>query len=369
MKIVFKFYYNSIIDYCSCTFLSSQIKQKYPKASQHDVSYFVRFFDKEKKGMIHFNTLMEFMESITNSDQIPDLIGICKNIADNLSHKMDKTIEEYFTVANIKENEEISVSEFFDKVGKPFDLKRKEAYFLYYKAKSNNEKERLTGGDIKTILEGKLFDEFKIICAPENISHDLTEGIVKLYDIIFTESGNIAEELLFKLFNIPKGDNNKDKLITKAEFSEGLNKLSLHFTGKQIADIIEFAHANKSESISLLEFTESVKTLRKQITFKYNKILKNESIQIKKEEKKEDLTFMNIKENIRILKENTNLSKYCNDLDSLSNLIDFPYDSFKFDPNKHFMKNDEEDISKKKFTILSSKKAALFVYYASFNKV
>lgn len=68
-------------------------------------------------------------------------------------------------------------------------------------------------------------------------------------------------------------------------------------------------------------------------------------------------TISEMKENLRLLKEKTLLPKYCPDFEKLESLIDFPFGSFKLDPQKHFMR-EEEETKKKKITICTTRKAA-----------
>ena len=247
---------------------------KYPNADQMNIFKLVRSLDSEKAGLIPFMRLMEFIENNTTIPAFPDADSICSKIANAIVKDKQKNVYEYLASLNIKEKDAISVIDFAERIGKPSGITAKDAYYVYYKIKPITEK-RLSGETLKTVFENQLEEgnqdeqvshikeETVIEDAPEDMNKELAVGIVKLYDLIFAESSKkrMSEQLVYDKF-----DTDKSRSLNKFEFKEGLKKLGLKLTEKEIEEMIIFADTNKDGKISLQEFLNAIKKVRKKIT-------------------------------------------------------------------------------------------------------
>lgn len=247
---------------------------KYPDADQTNIRNLVRCLDTEKKGLIPFIGFMEFIENNTTLPAFPDADEICEKIAKAIVNDKHKKISEFFAELNIKEKDFISVRDFLERIGKPFGVTGKNAYYVYYKIKPITE-QKISGGTLQNILESQLEEDDhaeqdnqnKEVAAieesPEDLNKELAVGFVKLYNLVFSETSKkrMSEHLVFEMI-----DTDKSKSLGKFELKEGLKKIGLQLSDKEVEEMIIFADTNKDGKIAFQEFLNAINKVRKKIS-------------------------------------------------------------------------------------------------------
>jgi len=262
-----------------------------------DLKLLTRFLDTSKKGMISFADIMEFITDYSEESKYPEPEDIIIAIATKLINSEKKTMKEYIENLNIGVTEFIPVSVFVDTIMKPFEVSRKDSYYLYGVMKDANNKNRVNAATLINTVEDRRVEIIKsqeaapsgtLSPQPEqtpnksqevskqeiskqeivdtgDLNRPLAAAVLDLYNILFSADSTrrMNEKTVFKLF-----DTDENSYLSKAEFIRGLKKLKLNFTPEQVNEIIEFADKDKSGTISLSEFLEMVKLARSNVVTK-----------------------------------------------------------------------------------------------------
>eukprot|EP01022_Parablepharisma_sp_SALTPOND_P033931 TRINITY_DN8_c0_g1_i1.p3 TRINITY_DN8_c0_g1~~TRINITY_DN8_c0_g1_i1.p3 ORF type:complete len:989 (-),score=126.44 TRINITY_DN8_c0_g1_i1:6417-9383(-) len=291
MKKVFFVQKECVVDYISATGLVSITKKKYPEVQVPGVIALSKFLDKQKKGLVSFVTIMEYIKDYSEISKYPNVEDMRKDIAMKLLDKEGKSMKEYVEEIGVGVGENIPVRVFVEKIVTPFGIQKRDAYYLYDQLREGTQT-RLNAATLINQIEekrGDLMNEQNLALLPEDVYEDiksepenevvtdtgdfskpLADSVLELYNLIFAEDAKkrMSEVAVFRVF-----DTDANGYLSKAEFRNGLAKLKLKFTSEQINEIIEFADKDKNGNISMAEFMEMVKISRARITTqKANKV-------------------------------------------------------------------------------------------------
>lgn len=248
---------------------------------------------------------MGFVTKYSKTSEYPETEGLCKDIAGQLLEK-EKTIEDYTRELGVSLNNTIPVPEFIANVASPYNIEKKDAYYLYYTLKEDpkkdlkartliekveeyrnelvREKEELFGGNQneeskshesievkkeikkevkKTVKKDESKGGSKIGSKfPVRPNRPLPVAVVELYNLLFapTAKRRMNERMVFKIL-----DTDGNGMLTRQEFLKGITKLRIKFTPEQVDEIFDFADINQEGNVCTEEFLGMIQLARERI--------------------------------------------------------------------------------------------------------